>query len=75
MLTVGLVVAGDACTPVCGVGFFDGGTTATGFAMLCREDGSYALPAADATLVCTACHSMDVSIAKHPSLFLILILS
>jgi hypothetical protein len=49
---------GDTCIPVCAIGFFDGGTTATGFELLCLETGEYPMMALDASLVCTACNDM-----------------
>jgi len=50
---------GDTCIPVCAVGFFSGGTTATGFELLCFETGQYPLPSLDDTLVCGACNDMS----------------
>lgn len=57
---------GDTCVPICAQGFFDGGTSATGFELLCSEAGEYPIPSLDDTLVCTACNDMS-SIASVAS--------
>ena len=50
---------GDTCAPLCAVGYFHGGTTATGFSLLCLATGEYPMEVYDTTLVCTPCNDMS----------------